>query len=359
MSIRLSLVDSNRRYAEKLAAWIHKHMPFRFSVEIITSPEGFREWSENGGSADLVVISADIARDVLQLLPREGVLVLDDGTRGPFPDEIPRVSKYRPAEELAKDMLSLCADRIPAMHLRERNRQKITLVINMDGADSLFPAAPAVARVLSAMGRKTLYLSLEQIPVTSLYFSGTGTRGFNEMLYYVKSDRDNLFMRLETCMSTDYDSGIHFFSAPPGLVSPATIRHEDIAKLLSATDREGDFDEIVIATEPSMYELIPGLSEKAARVLIFAPGTASSAMKTERLFQELGKSESDITRLKDKTRLVIVKIGPYEGFDGRFPDIPEYYLTASPAQETGSGWLLPESDINTLTLILDSFERTG
>lgn len=359
MFIRLALADSNARYIEKLAAWIQKYMPYRFSIEILTRWESFREWAENGGRADLIVISPDMVIEVLQYLPKEGVLILDDGTHGPLDLEVPRVDKYRPAEELVKDILSLCADRMPSMHARERHRQNITLVIYLDGADAVFPVAPAIAHIYSAMDRKTFYLSLEQAQTTSLFFSGSGSKGLNEVLYYVKSNRDNLYMRLETCLSKDFSTGIHFLSAPCGLLTPGAIDPCDIERLLFAAGSEGDFDEIVLAADLSMFHLIPVLLEKASRVFAAAPNTASSSIRMERFLQELDKGNSGTGRIKEKLRLILVNTCHSDGFIGRFSDIQRYILEPHPVQSVSSAWVTSESGLSALASILESFDKAG
>lgn len=357
MSIRLILADSDRLYIEKLAAWLHKHMPFQFSIEILTHSGSFQAWIASGGQADLVVISIDMAQEVFPYLSDNGTLILDDGTHGSLSLVMPRVEKYRPAEELAKDILSLCADRMPRMHARERHRQNITLIINLDGADALNPVAPAIARLYSARNRKTLYLSLEQAQATRLFFNGTGSRGLNEMLYYLKSNKDNLYMRLETCLTRDMASGVHFLSAPSGLLRPDFIAMTDIVNLLSATDREGDFDEIVLVTDLGMFEMILGLMEKASRILAVVPNTPVSSVKLGQFLQELEKGEADMAGLKAKFRLLLVDVCRSDGFNGQFEDIRKYRLAAHPAESGTSYWVPQESDLSLLASILDDEDK--
>lgn len=359
MSIRLTLADSNSQYIEKLAAWIHKHMPCQFSIEILTHSSSFQAWAESGGQADLVVISIDLAKEVFPYLPGKGILVLDDGTHEAINLDAPRIDKYRPAEELAKDILSLCADRMPGMHAREKHRQMITLVIYLDGADAVYPVAPAMACLLSSKNRKTFYFSLEQAQTTPLFFHGAGSRGLNEMLYFVKSNRNNLFLRLESCMTRDAASGVYFLSAPSGLLSPKTINDSDIFNLLSAMEREGDFDEVVLVTDLSIFDLIPGLMEKAHRVLSVALNTASSSLKMERFLQELEKGGADMDGLKEKLSLVLAGISPYDGFNGRFKDFRKYRLDPNPAREDVSGWAPQERDLSVLASILDNDAKSG
>lgn len=359
MSIRLTLADANSQYIEKLAAWIHKHMPYQFSIEVLTCSESFQSWAESGGQADLIVISIDLAKQVLPFLSGKGVLILDDGTHEPLDLDAPRVEKYRPAEELAKDILSLCADRIPGMHARERHRQNITLVIYLDGADAFHPVAPALACLFSARNRKTLYFSLEQAQTTPLFFSCTGPRGLNEMLYYVKSNRDNLFMRLETCLIRDPASGVHLLAAPAGLLSPKDIELSDIAALLSATDKEGDFDEIVLATDMGMFELIPGLMEKASLILAVAFNTAVSALKLERFLHQLEKEEIDMAGLKEKLRLLLVNICRYDSFDEKFADIRKHRLDPHPFHADAAGWTPSDKDLSALAGMLDDEAKAG
>ncbi|HOK42074.1 MAG TPA: hypothetical protein PLD49_00185 [Thermoclostridium caenicola] len=357
MSVHLVLADTDRLYIEKLAAWLHKHMPYQFSIEILTHPESFQAWAESGGQADMAVISLDLARQVLSCLPQTGILILDDGSHEPISLDVPRVDKYRPAEELAKDILTLCADRMPGMHAREKHRQNITLVVYLDGADALNPVAPAVARLFGSRGRKTLYISLEQAQTTQLYFNGTGTRGLNEMLYYLKSNRDNLFMRLESCLTRDLASGVHFLAAPCGLVTPETVEWSDMDNLLSATDREGDFEEIVLATETGMFGLIPGLMERAARVWTVALNTAASSVKMQRFLQALEKGEVDLDRLKAKLRLLLIDVCRLDGFSGQFPDIPKCRLEPHPAEPGAAYWVPHENDFSAIAALLDQEDK--
>jgi len=357
MSIRLVLLDSDRPYIEKFAAWLHKHMPCQFSIEILTHSKSFQAWTESGGQADVVVIAIDMAQEVFPYLTGNYVLILDDGTHGSMSLDMPRLDKYRPAEELAKDILSLCADRMPRMHVRGKHSQSITLIINLDGADAMNPVAPAVARFFSTRNRKTLYLSLEQAQATRLFFNGTGSRGLNEMLYYLKSNKDNLYMRLETCLTKDMASGVHFLSAPSGLLRPDIIAMSDIENLLSAINMEGDFEEIVLVTEPGMFDLISGLMEKASRVLAVAPNTAVSSVRLEKFLQELEKGGADMAGLKAKLRLLLVEVCRSDGFDGQFDDIRKYRLAAHPAESGTSYWVPHDSDLSLLASILDDEDK--
>jgi|GEM_PF-361657 len=358
MSIRLALADSNKRYIEKLAAWIQKHMPYRFSAEVLTSSGSFRAWAENGGKADLIVISIDMAKEVQSCLPRDGVLVLDDGSHERLNLEFPRADKYRPAEELAKDILSLCADRMPGIYAREKRKQNVTLVIGLDGADAAFPVAPAMARVLSARDRKTMYLSLEIAQSTGLYFSGSSSKGLNEMLYYVKSNRDNLYMRLETCIARDFSSGVHFLSAPGGLLPPGAVDPSDIERLLFAMDSEGDFDEIVVAVDLGMFHLVPVLLARASRAFAVGFNTEPSMARMERLLRELEKGDG-IAGIKEKLVLILVNISPAEGLGGLFDDIRKFTLEPDPMSQSASGWVPSDKGLSALASILDSFEKAG
>ena len=135
MSIRLALVDSNSRYIEKLAAWIHKNMPYQFSIEILTNSESFQKWTEKGGQADLVVVSIDMVNNVLSGFPKEGVLVLDDGTHKPINQDVPRVDKYRPAEELQGYLP--CVPTGCRGCMLEKAYAEYNLVIYLDGSNAV------------------------------------------------------------------------------------------------------------------------------------------------------------------------------------------------------------------------------
>ena len=356
MAIRLAFVDSNRSYIEKLTAWINKFMPHQFSIEILTSPESFETWTKSGVKADLTAVSIDLFKDVQPLLPKEGILVLDDGSHQVIEADVPRISKYRPAEELMKDILSVCADRLPKMHIREGRALKITLISYLDGSDTVSPVAPYIAYLFNNRGRKVFYLSLEQNQVTDLYFCGNNNRGLNEMLYYAKSNKDNLSMRLETCTGTDTNTGIDFLKAPPGLLVSGDIEAGDIDKLLSAAGERNIYDEVVLVADMSMNDKFIHMLKKADRILFVSSNTAGSCLKFMKFLKGLKWQDFDPDLLFVKLRLVLIKLCVSCDFYEQFPNISKVYIQPNAIADSAASWLPPEADLSVLDNAINNID---
>ena len=359
MAIRLAFVDSNSSYIEKLTAWINKFMPYQFSIEILTSPENFETWINNGGKADSTIVSIDLFKDVQPLLPKEGILIFDDGSHQAVAADIPRISKYRPAEELMKDILSLSADRLPKMHLRDERKLKINLISYLDGADALSPAAPSIACILSHKGHKVFYLSLEQNQTTDLFFCGNNNRGLNEMLYYAKSNKDNLSVRLETCSGKDANTGIDFLKAPPGLLACEDIESGDIDKLLTAIGERNMYDEVVLASDMSINAEFIHMLKKADRILFVTANAAGSCLKIKKILAELKKQDLDYNQLIGKLRLILIRICESQGFNEQFPDIGKVYINPNAIASNTAYWLPPNNDLSVLENLINDFDGGG
>jgi hypothetical protein len=311
MAIRLTFIDSDIKFAEKMAAWINKYMPFQFSVEILTSRGSLEAWIGEGCTTDLFIVSSGLFNDVRDLLPTAGVLVLDEGAHIEIDGSIPRASKYRPVEELMRDAMSLCADRMPMMRRSGRNSPKVTLVVCVEGYGASCALSYEIANIMGSKGRKTLYLSLEHVQATDLFLSGNNSRGLNEMLYYIKSNRDNLPMRLETCVSRDTAGGVDFLKSPPGLLDPGSIKIEDIEILLEAFAGCSAYSEIIVAADPVVDDKLLQLFKKSDRVVFSMSHTAGSLLRMKKIAEELDRHE-DIAAIKNSRALITVHV-PCEG----------------------------------------------
>jgi phosphoribosyl-ATP pyrophosphohydrolase len=308
MPIHLVFADSDLPFVEKLSAWMHKNMPRKFVIEVLTSKESMQLWLESGQKADAFLVSPSLYQENLQDLT-VNVVLLDDGSHPALPDGIPRLMKYQQAPVLVKEILSLCAERMPKVHTKPSYGHMVTLVIHADG-DSVSPAGPAIATLLAESGRHTLYFSLEQNQATDLYFHGSNTKGLNEMIYYVKSNKVNLSLLLEACCAKD-PCGVDYLKAPPGLFNAMQLTKAEIDRLLQAVLERNIYDEVVIAADLILSEALLHLAKVSDRIVITMVSGPSSGIKLRRILNELDTRQDDAAELTKKVRLCLVKINDY------------------------------------------------
>ena len=207
--ISLALADADTLYIEKLSTYFHKHIS-HLNLELFTEPEAFKSWMEKGQGVDLIVLSAQFYKDLGETSFKGNILLLRDCAGSFLPESIKSINKYIPAETIMKEMLSLCAEEIPGYMHEQHGSGKIVTVLYADGSDVLNPLAQAIPYYKASQGEKVIYLNLDEFSNTDVFFSGNNDRGLSELLYYIKSKKDNLYLKAEACFSTDSTTGISF-----------------------------------------------------------------------------------------------------------------------------------------------------
>lgn len=305
MAIRLVFADSDLGYAEKLSEWLQKNMPSQFTVEVMTNGESLKAWRQSGAMADLMLVSSQYYLSFPDSLPLQFIL-LDDGSHTLLAEDTPRILKFQQAPVLIKEILSLAAEKIKPAYKKTDHNYQITLVLYTDG-DALTPAAQALALTLSRMGKHTFLLNLEENQTTDLYFQTSNNKGLKEMLYYIKSQKDNLELRLEACSSKDFNSGVVFLKAPQELLDSDQITLEDQEALLTAIIGH-TYDEIIVSMDARVSGRCISLLKRANRIVFASLYTKGSSLKLHRLLQEFQRQGVEQLELQRKSRLLFTSV---------------------------------------------------
>lgn len=354
MSIRLVLADSDVLYIEKLGAWIIKHMPYQFSIEIVTKQENLQAWVDNGGKADLIAISPTLVTDECSRM--KNVVLLDDGSHPQISEQMARINKFKPAEDLVKDFLTLCADKLPVIMNRFDLKQRMTLVLYSDGLDVINPVAPIISFMIARKNLKVFYLSLEQIQTSDFYFSTNNNKGFTEMLYYIKSNKENLSMRLDACCSKDVESGINFLKSPSGLFKFEDMDQRDLDSLIAAIRERNLYDELVVAMDLNFDEKFIQALALADRIIFTTSNMPGSFFKLKKIMEEIQKQLSE-TNVMAKSRIILTKLCDNSAFNDEFPEIEKYYINPNTNVSKRFNYLPSENDIQIYEQVLNDFEE--
>lgn len=332
-SLRLVILDSDQTFIEKLAAWIQKNMPNRFSLEFFTKADAFQSWQMNNGKADILLIASSFyAQSSLSVT---NFVLLDDGTPVELPPSTTVVSKYRPVTDLVKDILACCAEKVPQWKNVSGNSVPITLVTYIDCSDAVNPLGISLAGLFSKRSRKTLYISLEQNPITDCYLTGTNQKGLNEWLYYIQSQKDNLALRLEACSSKDAQTGIDFIQSPQTMFQLDELEQSSFEQLIDCLKKDVNHDEVVLVMDAKAGSKLNYAIANAARVIVCLLDTPGSAVKLQRFSAWLQKTDLEKAQ-QSKAMVFCTQLNAYQ-----IPEIPELKYYIYPASLQGIGGLWP------------------
>lgn len=289
--IRMVLADRDTLFMERFSEYLLKNRNPSFSLVLFSNGPKLQEWLESGEKADIMAISSALYNDLDKKPDKENLVLLRDCPESMLPESFKSIFKYRPAGYLMKEIISLCAEKIPHDFDQHKDSGNINLVLYADGSDALNPFAQVLAAVKAGSGRKTLYISLDEISNADAYFSGDNDRGLSEMIYYLKSQKDNLALKAEACTTLDMDTGVYFMKGHHDPRDIAGLNEKELTSLLNSVSSKTLYDEVIVARGFSNDHLLPVLLNLAHRIYITAFNYSSSLNRVRKIRDILWETE--------------------------------------------------------------------
>ncbi len=312
VQIRLLVADRDFKFLEKFSMYLHKSKAARFSLELFTNPGKLEEWIEKGGKADLMAISSDFFSAMVKK-PADGVLILIDSAESLVPEGYSSTYKFRPAEALMKEIIAQCADNLPQRSQNKENKGRVHLVLYADGSDAVNPLAQMMAEALST--RAPFYLNLDELSNTDSWFSGTGSKGLTEMLYYVKAQKENLSLRADSCTSKDSRTGIDFMAGHKNPEDISELTASECQSLIDAIRGRNCCDHLIISRAFRYDGILPVLLKGADKIYLTCLDYRSSLARLEKVVQLLSRfEEQNAVELKEKVQVFITPVEQSQNF---------------------------------------------
>lgn len=314
MKIRLGILDSNVFYIKRLIEYFSSH--YAEEVEIFAFSNSDK-LADHLSQAKLDVILSDE-----ELLPedfsisRSTVLAyLSDSMDIKTIRDLPAVCKYQKAEQLYRDVLNLYAELDRRTSYRMSDHVcPVLLFMGVSGGAGTTTVAAACALNLTNIGFKVLYLNLEDNGVISDIFSDEGQMTLSDVLYSIKSNHQNLALKLESMVRKDR-SGVFFYEPFAVTLDANEMTDSDLKELLTSITQYGLFDFIIVDTGAAISRKRDLLIQFASRVFLVGEGSAVSNKKLRRILQELEiKEEHEEERVLAKTSVIYNKFGRFKAF---------------------------------------------
>lgn len=333
--IRMVLADRDTLFMERFSEYLLKSKNPSFSLVLFSNGSKLQEWMDSGEKADIMAISSALYNDLDKKPDTENLILLRDCPESLLPEHFKSIFKYRPASFLMKEIISLCAEKIPHDFDPHSDSGNINLVLYADGSDALNPFAQVLAAVKAGSGRKTLYISLDEISNADAFFSGDNERGLSEMLYYIKSQKDNLALKAEACITLDMDTGVYFMKGHHHPKDVTGMNEKELSSLLTSVSGKAMYDEIIVTRGFSNDDILPFLLKSAHRVYITAFNYLTSLNRIKKICGILWEIEQKYGMdLKNRVVFCITNAVPDPGIIN--PDSFDYEIRYLPGPIFGS-----------------------
>ena len=196
----LLAVLADGMYSGRFSDYINHHKNMLIDLVTFTSINSAEEYLKNG-SADILLVSGDMACEAGKLKNIKKIIILSDGSYTGA-QEYPVIFKYQPAAHILKEIFAQVAedDTIQGMPVIHTSKQAELIVVFSPYGGS---GASTYARNLSAgmaCSNNVLYVNLE---IFDSFAEFEGNRdnneyicGMSEAVYYIKQKKDKLAFKL-------------------------------------------------------------------------------------------------------------------------------------------------------------------
>ncbi len=356
--IRLVIADKDAVFLEKFGTYLQKNKAYGFCLELFTDKNKFAQWLSSSKDADLMVISSSLYIELAEKPDNKNIFLLRDCAESLVPQGINSINKYSPADHIMKEILSLCADYILRDINNEDKKGHINIVLYADGSDALNPLSQGLAYINTLRGKKVFYMNLDEFSNTDSYFNSNNTKGLSEMLYYIKSQKENLSLKAEVCTSCDVQTGIYFMRGHNNPEDVKNLNEKELLALIIAVQRSSLYDELIISRAFITDQITFALLNEANRVYISALNYQPSLGRLKKI-KNLINGYEDKKGYHFKEKIIICLSSIYYDQIPVNLDIPDFNIINLPYLDyRNSGFFPPSSGyLTALEAALNKVER--
>lgn len=196
----LLAVLADGMYSGRFSDYINHHKNMLIDLVTFTSINSAEEYLKNG-SADILLVSGDMACEAGKLKNIKKIIILSDGSYTGA-QECPVIFKYQPAAHILKEIFEQVAedDTIQGMPVIHTSKQaELIVVFSPYGGSGVSTYARNLCAGMAG-SNNVLYINLEIFDSFAEFESSADNHeyicGMSEVVYYIKQKKDKLAFKL-------------------------------------------------------------------------------------------------------------------------------------------------------------------
>lgn len=235
------------------------------------------------------------------------------------------ICKFQKIDLIYKQILSIFAENagnVSGMKLGDDSAKVIAFVSPCGGVGTSSMAVACAMR-FAKQGKKTLYLNIEKLGSSDLFFSAEGQFDMSDIVFALKTKKANISLKLESCVKQD-QSGVFFYSQPKIALDMMELNGEDIIRLVSELKLVGSYDYIIVDMDFILSRETINQMNIMDTILMVSDGSLLANSKVFRAFSAfMILDENSDTPITSKMSLVYNKFSNKTGKSIEGIDIKE------------------------------------
>ncbi|GGH77619.1 cellulose biosynthesis protein BcsQ [Pullulanibacillus pueri] len=287
--LKLMMADTDADYMESVAVYLRSsHEGVKFDVKLFSTSENVSHYLSNHEQIDILLIAPELLTQELPIQHVGLVLMLEDERIARYDSTFIRIFKYQPLNKLISDILSHYYDengKIQSFHY-EMGRTKVLSMYSASGGVGKTTLAISLARQLALADKKVFYLNLELINSTSLYLTSLDDQPSTQILYHVKTSKDQLVSKIESLKKYSADMKVEYFDLAINPEEMLDLTEEDVNTLVSGLLETKHYDFIIIDGDDSLDPRMQAALNVSDFILWVLNNERQSFFKTEELMKQ-------------------------------------------------------------------------
>lgn len=339
--ISMIVADEDHIYIESFAQYIrNSEYSTRFDIKLFSKQEAITQFYQAGEKSNILLATSNILPQDLTDEMFDQVIYLSENEE--HHNSKHHLKKYQPLSQLISEVLRLYYESGDTMPKRnsQNDSTKIITTYSAAGGTGKTVTAYTMARELAHQGHSVIYLNFELMNSIPLLFNLTDQATSSPLLYYIKTDAEQLQERLETYTRTDKETNIDFFNFVPSAEEMEDLESEEVELLIQALVETNRYNYIVIDLDSVINRRTLKSLKLSDHIYWLLNYDMYSFHKTSYLFEELHALLND-AHLKERVSFVLNRytgqLEPkFETFsiniDGYLPYVPEWKVLTSVEQ---------------------------
>ncbi|MCR5635787.1 MAG: AAA family ATPase [Clostridiales bacterium] len=310
MKIKLAILEHDKNYLSRVITAFNNRFADKLQVYSFTKADEVTYSTIKDVKIDVLISSDHFDIDFSQIPKACAFAYFVESPGIEQYNDRPAICKFQKADLIYKEILNIFSEvaaNISGVSLSGDETSKVILFTSVAGGVGSSTCAAAYAKFLALHGQKPLYLNMEMLGNSNVFFSGNGQYTFSDIIYAVKSKKTNLVMKLESCVKQD-DSGVSFYDPCTLPLDMTELNAEEISSIIRTLKTTNSYTHIVIDADFSLDAGMFAMLKAASDVVLVADGSAVSNSKFKAFYDAFSilEKQQDL-RVMSKLHIVYNK----------------------------------------------------
>lgn len=285
MKIKVAILDTDKNYLSRIASVLTSKYSEKIEIYSFTDAEvALSSLAPN--KTDVLIAGEAFDIDSASVPKRCGFAYFTDNMGIETLRGQKTICRFQKAEIIYKEILGIFSEKASDIKLEGNSTGKVCTFLSAGGGTGSSTMAAAFAKRALLMGKRAIYINLEQLGDANCFFSGDGSFDMTDVIYTLKSKKSNLALKLESYIKTDV-SGVGFFSGTKTALDMIEIGVEEVQQLINTIKDMGIYDYIVVDADFTFGSRDIEIIKLSQGVFFVSDGSEISNSKFQRAYRAL------------------------------------------------------------------------